>query len=60
MTEIIFPSASMKYDAHISWGASANSLFPTQKIDLYASIYSINKYGKHFAPAMDCGDISLR
>jgi len=36
----IFPSANKKYSAHISRGASGNSLFTTQKIDLYVSIYS--------------------
>jgi len=40
MAEIIFPSAGRKYDAHISRGGSEKSLFTTQKIDLYASIYS--------------------
>jgi len=38
MDENTFPSAGRKYDVHISQGASWNSLFPTQKIDLYASI----------------------
>ena len=37
----MLPSAGRKYDRHISRVASENSPFPTQKIDLYASIYSI-------------------
>ena len=36
-----FPSAGRKYDMRISRVASENSLFPTQIIDLYASIYGI-------------------
>jgi len=39
MAENIFPSAGRKYDACISRVATENTLFPTQKIDLYASIY---------------------
>jgi len=42
MAENIFPSAGRKYEVHISQGASENSLFTTQKIDLYASMYSNN------------------
>ena len=39
MTQNIFSSAGRKYDVQISRGASENSLFPPQKIDLIASIY---------------------
>ena len=39
MAENIFPSAGRKYDVRISRVASENSLFPTQKIYLYMSIY---------------------
>jgi len=39
MAENIFLSAGKKYDARKSRVASENSLFPTQKIDLYPSIY---------------------
>ena len=44
MAENIFPTAGRKYDTYISQGASGNSLFPTQNIDLYASIYGNIKY----------------
>ena len=35
----MFPSAGRKYNMRISRGASENSLFLSQKIDLTASIY---------------------
>ena len=43
MAENIFPSAGKKYDSCISRVASDNSLFPTQEINLYTSIYSRNQ-----------------
>ena len=39
MAQNIIPSAGRKYGMHISRGASGNSLFPPQKIDLTASIW---------------------
>jgi len=41
MAKNIFPSAGRKYDQRISRVASENSLFTTQKIDLYASMYGM-------------------
>jgi len=39
MAQNIFPSAGRKYAAHVSRGASENSLFPPKRIDLTVSIY---------------------
>jgi len=56
MAENIFPSAGRKYDVRISRGASGNSVFITQKMDLYASIYS-NVFENVFKNQIFCGNI---